>query len=354
MKTEPKIVLTGDRPTGKLHLGHFVGSIQNRLKLQDEADQSFYMVADIQALTDNADNPEKVRDNLLEVTLDNLACGLDPKKTTMFVQSQVPEIAELTILFLNLVTVNRLFQNPTVKTEIFQKGWGLPEIEEVDGIVTKSENLSKRGVPAGFLMYPVSQAADILFAKANLIPVGEDQLPVIELTNEIGDSFNRIYGETFGRVKHIVGDVGRLIGTDGNAKMSKSLGNCIYLSDSAEEISKKVMDMYTDPNHIHVEDPGQVEGNVVFTYLDVFDQNKAEVAELKAQYQKGGLGDVVIKKRLAGVLENVIAPIRTRREELAQNPEAVMQILRDGTLRARETAQKTMAEVRKAIKIDYF
>lgn len=354
MEKQPKIVLTGDRPTGRLHLGHFVGSIQNRLKLQDEADQSFYMVADIQGLTDNADNPEKIRDNVFEVVLDNLACGLDPKKTTMFVQSQVPEIAELTILFLNLVTVNRLFQNPTVKAEIFQKGWGLPEIEEVDGVVTKSENLSKRGVPAGFLMYPVSQAADILFAKANLIPVGEDQLPVIELTNEIGDSFNRIYGETFGRVKHVVGDVGRLIGTDGNAKMSKSLGNCIYLSDSAEEISKKVMDMYTDPNHIHVADPGKVEGNVVFTYLDIFDPNKAEVAELKAQYQKGGLGDVIIKKRLIGVLENVIEPIRTRREELAKDSEAVMKVLKEGTERARGTAQKTMAEVRKAIKIDYF
>lgn len=334
-KNSSKIVLTGDRPTGKLHLGHFVGSIQNRLKLQDEADQSFYMIADIQALTDNAENPEKVRDNVLEVALDNLACGLDPKKTIMFIQSQIPEIAELTVLFLNLVTLARLKRNPTVKNEMKQKGF-------------------EEDVPAGFLMYPVSQAADILFAKANIIPVGEDQFPQIEQANEIIDSFNRLYGETFTHIKHLVGDVARLVGTDGNAKMSKSLNNGICLSDSFEEISKKVMEMYTDPNHIHIEDPGNVEGNVVFTYLDVFDPNKAEVSELKTQYTKGGLGDVVIKKRLIGVLESVIAPIRTRREELAKDPEAIMQILREGTTRARETAQKTMAEVRKAIKIDYF
>ncbi len=335
MAKDIKIVLTGDRPTGKLHLGHFVGSIQNRIKLQNEADKSFYMVADIQGLTDNADNPEKVRGNVLEVALDNLACGLDPKKTTMFIQSEVPEIAELTVLFLNLVTLARLKRNPTVKNEMKDKGFG-------------------EDVPAGFLAYPVSQAADILFAKANLIPVGEDQLPVIEQVNEIVDDFNRLYGKTFNRVKHLTGDTGRLVGIDGNSKMSKSLNNAIYISDSLEVVSKKVMNMYTDPNHIHVNDAGKVEGNVVFTYLDIFDENKDEIVELKKQYEKGGLGDVVIKKRLIEVLEKLIAPIRERRENLAKDPQAVMKILQEGTVKAREAAVETMAEVRKAIKIDYF
>jgi len=335
MSNEKKIVLTGDRPTGKLHLGHFVGSIENRIKLQNEADQSFYMIADIQGLTDNANNPQKVRDNLIEVVLDNLACGLDPKKTTMFIQSEIPEIAELTVLFLNLVTLARLKRNPTVKDEMKQKGFG----EEV---------------PAGFLCYPVSQTADILFAHANLIPVGEDQLPVIEQVNEIVDTFNRYYGQTFSHVKHLVGNTPRLIGTDGNVKMGKSLNNGIYLSDSFEEISKKVMNMYTDPNHIHVEDPGQVEGNVVFTYLDIFDSNKNELADLKNQYIKGGLGDVVIKKRLINILENLISPIRTKREKLSKHPENVMKILEEGTAKARLVAQKTMAEVRSALKINYF
>lgn len=335
MVKDEKIVLTGDRPTGKLHLGHFVGSIQNRIKLQNEADQSFYMIADIQALTDNADNPEKVRNNVLEVALDNLACGLDPKKTTIFIQSQIPEIAELTVLFLNLVTLARLKRNPTVKDEMKQKGFG--------------EN-----VPAGFLVYPVSQAADILFAKSNLIPVGEDQKPMIEQTNEIVDDFNRIYGKTFDRVKHLVGDTPRLAGIDGNSKMGKSLNNAIYLSDSYEEISKKVMNMYTDPGHIHVEDSGKVEGNVVFTYLDIFDENKAEVENLKKQYEKGGLGDVIIKKRLTEVLEKFIKPIREKREELAKNPEKVMKILEEGTMKAREVAKETMKGVRKKVKIDYF
>ncbi len=335
MSKEVKIVMTGDRPTGRLHLGHFVGSIQNRIKLQDESDKSYYMVADIQALTDNASNPDKVRDNVLEVALDNLACGLDPKKTTMFIQSEIPEIAELTILFLNLVTLARLKRNPTVKDEMKQKGFG--------------EN-----VPAGFLAYPVSQAADILFCRSNLIPVGEDQLPVIEQVNEIVDDFNRIYGETFDRVKHIVGNTPRLIGTDGGIKMGKSLNNGIYLSDSLEEITKKVMSMYTDPKHIHVEDPGEVEGNVVFSYLDIFDTNRVEIAELKKHYKKGGLGDVVIKKRLINILEDIINPIRTRREELAKNPENVMKILKDGTNNARIIAIETMAEVREALKINYF
>jgi tryptophanyl-tRNA synthetase len=335
MNKDIKIALTGDRPTGKLHLGHYVGSIQNRVKLQNEVDKFFYMVADIQGLTDNAENPDKVRGNVLEVVLDNLACGLDPKKTTMFVQSEVPEIAELTVLFLNLVTLARLKRNPTVKDEMKQKGFG-------------------EDVPAGFLAYPVSQAADILFCKSNMIPVGEDQLPVIEQANEIVDKFNAIYGKTFGKIKPILSDTPRLIGIDGNSKMGKSLNNGIYLSDTKDIISKKVMDMYTDPKHIHVEDPGNVEGNVVFTYLDIFDDNKDEVAELKKQYEKGGLGDVVIKKRLIEVLEKLIAPIRERREEFAKDPRLVMKILEDGTKQAREVAKETMAEVRKAIKIDYF
>lgn len=335
MSKKEKIMLTGDRPTGKLHLGHFVGSIQNRIKLQNEADKSFYMVADIQALTDNAENPEKVRRNVLEVALDNLACGLDPKKTTMFIQSQVPEIAELTVLFLNLVTLARLKRNPTVKNEMKQKGFG-------------------EDVPAGFLAYPVSQAADILFCKSNLIPVGDDQLPQIEQTNEIVLKFNSLYGEVFQKVKPVLSETIRLIGIDGNAKMGKSLNNGIYLSDSYEEISRKVMSMYTDPNHIHIEDPGKVEGNVVFTYLDIFDEKKEEVVELKKQYEKGGLGDVVIKKRLIEVLENIIAPIREKREELAKDPKKIMKILEEGTVEARKVAKETMSEVRKAIKIDYF
>ncbi len=335
MTKDIKIALTGDRPTGRLHLGHFVGSIENRLKLQEEADQSFYMVADIQGLTDNAENPDKVRENVLEVALDNLACGIDPKKTTMFIQSEVPEIAELTVLFLNLVTLARLKRNPTVKDEMKQKGFG-------------------EDVPAGFLAYPISQAADILFCHGNLIPVGEDQLPVIEQANEIVLKFNSLYGETFQKIKPVISETPRLIGTDGNSKMGKSLNNGIFLSDTKEEISKKVMNMYTDPRHIHVEDPGKVEGNVVFTYLDIFDKKKDEVAELKKQYEKGGLGDVIIKKRLIEVLEYVIAPIRKKREEFAKDPKAVMKILEEGTKEARKIAEVTMSEVRKAIKINYF
>ena len=345
-----KTVLTGDRPTGRLHLGHYVGSIQNRLKLQDEAEKAFYMIADVQALTDNADNPEKVRDNVLEVALDNLACGLDPKKTNIFIQSQVPAIAELTVFFLNLVTVARLEQNPTVKTEMLQKGFVMRDSDnEAKSAVTKIRN-----VPAGFLCYPVSQTADILFCKGNIIPVGEDQKPVIEQCNEIVDTFNRLYGQTFERVQHLIGDTPRLMGTDGNAKMSKSLGNCIYLSDSREEIEKKVMSMYTDPQHINLNDPGRVEGNVVFTYLDIFDTDKAKVAELKAHYQKGGLGDVTLKKYLVEVWEAIIGPIRTRRQELARDPEAVMQIIQEGTKKAQQVGEETMREVRRAIKINYF
>ena len=328
-------VLTGDRPTGKLHLGHYVGSIQNRIKLQNEYDRTFYMVADIQALTDNADNPEKVRNNVLEVAMDNIASGLDPKKTTFFIQSRIPEIAELTVLFLNLVTVARLKRNPTVKSEMKQKGFG--------------EN-----VPAGFLAYPISQTADISFCGGNIVPVGEDQLPVLEQANEILEKFNALYGHTFQKIKPLLSDAPRLIGIDGKAKASKSLGNAIFLADSVDEIKKKVMAMYTDPNHIRVEDAGNVTGNVVFKYLDIFDPDEIEVKKLKQHYSKGGLGDVIIKKRLIEVLENVIAPIRHKREELAKNPDHVMKILQEGTEKAQEAARETMAKVRRAIRIDYF
>jgi tryptophanyl-tRNA synthetase len=327
------IVLTGDRPTGKLHLGHYIGSIKNRIALQSEHERSFYMIADIQALTDNVDNPDKVRSNVLEVALDNLACGLDPAKTTFFIQSQVPEIAELTVLFLNLVTLARLKRNPTVKDEMKQKGYG-------------------DDVNAGFLIYPISQAADILAFKANVVPVGEDQVPHIEQANEISHKFNSIYGEVFPKIKSVTGL--KALGLDGTSKMSKSLGNTINLSDSNEEIEKKVMMMYTDPNHIHVEDPGKVEGNVVFEYLDIFDPNKEEVSKLKEQYQKGGLGDVVIKKRLISVIQEIITPIREKREYLASDPKAIMDILKTGTKVAREVAGETLREVKEAIKVNYF
>lgn len=335
MEQKKTIILSGIRPTGRLHLGHYVGLIENLLKLQKTADQSFCMIADVQALTDNAENPEKVRSNVLEVALDNLACGLDPVKTTIFIQSQIPEIAELTVFFLNLVTLARLKRNPTVKSEMNQKGFG-------------------EDVPAGFLVYPVSQAADILFTKANLIPVGEDQKPMIEQTNEIVDAFNRLYGDTFPHVKHLLGDTPRLVGIDGNTKMSKSLGNCIYLSDSNEMIEEKVMKMYTDPSHIHVSDPGHVEGNVVFTYLDIFDPAKDEIQKLKEEYEKGGLGDTVIKKRLVTVLQDLITPIREKREYLASDPKKVMEILREGTEHARAVGKETLEEVKKAIHLNYF
>lgn len=330
-----KILLTGDRPTGRLHLGHYVGSIKNRIKLQDEVDQAMYMIADVQALTDNAQNPEKVTENVIEVILDNLACGLDPRKTHFFIQSQIPEIAEITVFFLNLVTLARLKRNPTVKAEMQQKGFG-------------------EDVPAGFLSYPVSQAADILFAGASIVPVGEDQLPVIEQTNELARKFNSIYGEFFQEVKPIISETSRLVGIDGNAKASKSLNNAIFLSDSDEIIAKKVMDMYTDPNHIKVEDPGQVEGNVVFTYLDIFDERVSEVEDLKKQYRAGGLGDVVVKKRLIEVLQNLIRPIRERREELAKDTKGIMKEVEKSTKKVQEIAQENMKAMKKLMKIDYF
>src|SRR3989344_1579203 len=285
-----EIVLTGDRPTGPLHLGHYVGSLATRLELENKYEQ-YVMIADVQALTDNFENPEKVRNNVLQVGLDYLAVGLDPRKSIFFIQSMIPQIAELTVFYLNLVTVSRLERNPTVKTEIKDRGF-------------------ERSLPAGFLTYPVSQAADITIVKGTLVPVGEDQLPMIEQTNEIVRSFNRMYkADVFPEAKALISNVPRLPGTDGT-KMSKSAGNAIALGASSDEIKKMVMSMYTDPNHVRVEDPGKVEGNVVFTYLDLFDSNKQEVAELKAQYQKGGLGDVKLKRRLIDLLDAFIAPIR--------------------------------------------
>jgi len=331
-----EIILTGDRPTGRLHLGHYVGSLQNRIKMQNEYSQ-FIMIADAQALTDNADNPQKIRESVFDVALDYLAVGINPDKSTILVQSQIPELAELFGYFLNLVSLARAEQNPTVKTEIKQKNFG-----------------RGRGVPAGFVMYPISQAADILGFKATVVPVGEDQLPMIEQTNEIVDKFNAIYGKVFNKVKAVVPEAARLPGIDGAAKMGKSLNNAIYLSDSLKEITDKVMMMYTDPKHLKVSDPGHVKGNMVFTYLDIFDPNKKEVKELKKQYKKGGLGDVVLKKRLIKILEDIIGPIRTRREEIAKNQDYIVKILETGTLRAREVVQETMQEVRRAMKLNYF
>jgi tryptophanyl-tRNA synthetase len=327
--------LTGDRPTGPLHLGHYVGSLLNRLVLQDTHDQ-YIMIADIQALTDNFDRPEKVRENVLEVAYDYLAVGIDPGKSTIFIQSMIPEIAELTVLYMNLVTIARLERNPTVKTEIQQKGFG--------------ERLT-----AGFLCYPVSQAADITFLKAQVVPVGEDQLPMIEQTNEIVRSFNRVYQtDILVEAKGLVPKMARLPGTDGQAKMGKSLGNAIYLSDSADDLAKKVMGMYTDPTHLKITDPGKIEGNMVFAYLDLFDPRVSEVEELKSHYQKGGLGDVVLKKRLIEVLQGVVGPIREKREQYKKDKAYVLSVLKAGTEKTEHEAQKTMREIRRAMKLDYF
>lgn len=328
------VVLTGDRPTGPLHLGHYVGSLLNRIKLQDVYKQ-YVMIADVQALTDNAANPQKVRDNVLEVALDYLAVGIDPQKTTVFIQSMIPEIAELTVFYLNLVTVNRLKRNPTVKTEIQQKGFG-------------------ESIPAGFFVYPVSQAADITIVKANLVPVGNDQLPMIEQTNEIVRTFNRTYStDVFCEAKALIPKVSRLVGLDGQAKMSKSLNNAIFLGDDVDTLKKRVMSMYTDPGHIRVEDPGKVEGNTVFTYLDAFDPDVVKVQELKDHYQAGGLGDVKIKKYLFEVLNAMLEPIRKRRLELGQDKAEVMRMLLAGTEKTREVAQQTMRHVKQALKLDY-
>lgn len=334
-----KIILTGDRPSGKLHLGHYVGSLKNRVALQNEPDNEMYiMIADQQALTDNAENPEKVRESIIEVALDYLAVGLDPSKSTIFIQSQIPQLPELTVYYLNLVTVARLERNPTVKTEIQQKGM-------------------EKSVPAGFLVYPVSQAADITAFKATHVPVGDDQKPMLEQAREVVRDFNRIYKtDTLIEPEIILPPKGqgRLVGIDGKGKMSKSLNNGIYLSDSADEVAKKVMKMYTDPGHIRVEDPGKVEGNVVFTYLDIFDEDKEKVAELKEHYQRGGLGDVKIKRYLIDVLEGVLGPIRARRQEYEGNEDYIFEMLKQGNERAERVAAQTLDDVKTAMGINYY
>lgn len=333
-----KILLTGDRPTGKLHIGHYAGSLKNRVAMQDSGlYENFIMIADQQALTDNARNPEKIKNSLIEVALDYLAVGLDPAKSTIFVQSQIPELNELTMHYLNLVSVARVGRNPTVKQEIKQKAFG-------------------EGVPAGFFIYPVSQAADITAFKASVIPVGEDQLPMIEQTREIVRSFNSIYGDVLVEPEAVLppSTCGRLPGLDGKAKMSKSLGNCIYLSDDADTLKKKVMSMYTDPDHIRVQDPGKIEGNTVFTYLDAFGTDKEAIEEMKQHYQRGGLGDVKVKRYLNEVLEAELAPIRARRAEFEKDIPAVYEMLRKGSEQARAVAAKTLKEVRDKIGINYF
>ncbi len=331
-----KTILTGDRPTGPLHLGHYVGSLKNRVELQESCKQ-FIMIADAQALTDHAREPEKVRENVLQVALDYLAVGIDPEKSTILIQSLIPELFELTAYYLNLITWNRLKHNPTVKAEIQQKGFG-------------------ESVPAGFMVYPVSQAADITGFKADLVPVGEDQLPMIEQTNEIVRHFNTAYKqEVLVRAEALLPKMARLPGTDGGMKMSKTLGNCIYLLDPPKIAHKKIMKMVSDPNHTDIEKPGQVEGNPVFIYLDTFASDLDKVQELKDHYQRGGLGDGTLKKYLSEeVLLPFLEPIQKRREEFAKDPAQVMEILKKGTEKARETTSKTLAEVRSAMGINYF
>ncbi len=344
-----KVILTGDRPTGKLHIGHYVGSLRRRVELQNsgEYDKIFVMIADAQALTDNADNPEKIRQNVIEVALDYLSAGIDPEKTNIFIQSAVPELTELTFYYMNLVTVQRLQRNPTVKSEL--------EMRKFEG-----------GTPTGFFCYPISQAADITLFKATTVPVGEDQKPMLEQTNEIVRRFNHVYGETLVEPRILLPDNAaclRLPGTDGKAKMSKSLGNCIYLSDSAKELKKKINSMYTDPEHIHIEQPGHLEGNTVFIYLDAFctDEDFAQflpeyknLDELKAHYTRGGLGDGTCKKFLYNVLNSRLEPMRERRHYWEQRIPEVYEILKKGTEAARQRGIKTLDEVRHAMRIDYF
>ena len=330
-----KVILTGERPTGALHIGHYFGSLENRVKLQNDYEM-FIMSADMQALTDNFENPKKIQDNVFETILDNLAVGINPEITTLFIQSQIPELTELFTFYLNLVTVSRLERNPTIKTEIAQKGF-------------------EESVPACFLCYPVSQTADITAFKAEVVPVGEDQLPILEQTNEIVRRFNRIYNTNILKeCKAVLSTVSRLVGTDGNAKMSKSLGNTIYIKDGSDIIKQKVMGMYTDPNHIKVEDPGKVEGNVVFTYLDIFDPNKEELKELKNHYRKGGLGDVKLKRRLIDLIVAKLEPFQSRKKEYEKNMDEVIKIVKKGNEKARERASKTLSEVRKVIGVEYF
>lgn len=345
----PKIMLTGDRPTGRLHIGHYVGSLRRRVELQNQGDfdKMFVFIADAQALTDNTDNPEKVRQNVIEVALDYLACGLDPEKVTIFIQSQIPELCELAFYFQNLVTVSRLQRNPTVKTEIGMRGF-------------------EGSIPVGFFTYPISQAADIAAFRANVVPVGEDQRPMIEQATEIVRRFNHIYGDTLVEPNIMLPDNQaclRLPGIDGKAKMSKSLGNCIYLSETADEMAKKVKVMYTDPTHLSVNDPGHVEGNTVFTYLDAFCRDEhfglyfpdyANLDEMKAHYMRGGLGDVKCKKFLEKVLNETLEPIRARRLEFQKDIPAIYDMLRRGCEDARAVAADTLADVRRAMKINYF
>lgn len=344
-----KIILTGDRPTGRLHVGHYVGSLKRRVELQNSGDfdEIYIMIADAQALTDNMDNPEKIRQNIIEVALDYLACGLDPQKSVMFIQSQIPELCEMSFYYMNLVTVARLKRNPTVKTEI------------------QMRNFEER-IPVGFFTYPISQAADITAFKATTVPVGEDQAPMIEQTREIVHRFNYVYGETLVEPNILLPDntaCMRLPGTDGKAKMSKSLGNCIYLSDTEEEIHKKIMSMYTDPTHLRVEDPGHVEENPVFIYLDAFSTDEhfskylpeyKNLDELKAHYTRGGLGDVKVKRFLNNVLQEVLRPIRERRAEFAKDIPAVYKMLQEGSIIARKKASATLEEMKQAMKINYF
>ena len=360
-----KIILTGDRPTGRLHIGHYVGSLRRRVELQNsgEYDKIFIMIADAQALTDNADNPEKVRQNIIEVALDYLSAGLDPEKSTLFIQSQVSELTELTFFYMNLVTVQRLQRNPTVKQEIQMRGF------------SDSGEDNKAGTPVGFFCYPISQAADITAFKATTVPVGEDQAPMLEQTREIVHKFNTVYGPTLVMPDILLPDNAacmRLPGTDGKAKMSKSLGNCIYLSDSAEEVKAKVRSMYTDPGHLQVSDPGKVEGNTVFTYLDAFCKPEHfdkfascfvgkkvsfefhSLDEVKDQYRRGGLGDVMIKIFLNEVLNDTLEPIRKRRKELEQNIPYVYEVLRKGSEVARAAAAETLADVKRSMRINYF
>ena len=344
-----KIILTGDRPTGRLHIGHYVGSLKRRVELQNSGlfDKIFVFIADAQALTDNVDNPEKVRQNVIEVALDYMAVGLDPSKSTIFIQSQIAELCELTFYYMNLVTVSRLQRNPTVKTEIQMRNF-------------------ESSIPVGFFTYPISQTADITAFRATTVPVGEDQEPMLEQAREIVRRFNYIYGETLVEPEILLPDNAaclRLPGTDGKAKMSKSLGNCIYLSDSADEVQKKVMSMFTDPDHLRVQDPGKIEGNTVFTYLDAFSRPEhferylpdyPNLTELKAHYQRGGLGDVKVKRFLNSIMQEELEPIRNRRKEFEQDIPAIYKMLQEGCEVARETAAKTLDDVKKAMKITYF
>ncbi|MFV0546501.1 MAG: tryptophan--tRNA ligase [Bacteroides sp.] len=348
MKKE-KIILTGDRPTGRLHIGHYVGSLKRRVELQNSGlyDKTYVFIADSQALTDNIDNPEKVRQNVIEVALDYLACGLDPKLSTIFIQSQIPELCELTFYYMDLVSVSRLQRNPTVKSEIQMRKF-------------------ESSIPVGFFTYPISQAADITAFRATTVPVGEDQEPMLEQAREIVRRFNHIYGETLVEPEILLPDNAaclRLPGTDGKAKMSKSLGNCIYLSDEADDVQKKVMSMFTDPDHLRVQDPGKIEGNTVFTYLDAFSRPEhferylpdyPNLAELKAHYQRGGLGDVKVKRFLNAIMQEELEPIRNRRREFQKDIPAIYDMLKDGCEKARAAAADTLSDVKKSMKINYF